>query len=763
MFVVKRNGEKHDMHFEKITNRIKKLLYGLDTKHCDAAKVAQKVIKSIFSGITTEEIDVLSAETAAYMSTVHPDYGILAARIAISNLHKKTLKSFSQVILQLREAIHDGNHTPLVSDRVAAVVAENATRLDAAIVYDRDMDYDYFGFKTLEKSYLMRINKVIVERPQHMLMRVAVGIHHENIDKVLETYDLMSRRAFTHATPTLYSAGTPKPQMSSCFLLTMKDDSISGIYETIGKCAEISKHAGGIGLNATGVRAKGSYIKGTNGHSNGLVPMLRVFDATARYVDQGGGKRRGSIAIFLEPWHADIEEFLKLKLNTRKPEDSARDLFYGLWIPDLFMKRVEENGHWSLFCPNIAKGLNDVFGDEFERLYLEYEKQGCAFKVVRAQEIWNLVLTSQIETGTPYMLYKDACNKKNNQMNLGPLRCSNLCTEILQYTSPGEIAVCNLASINLSWFVGPKGFDFKELMRVTKIVVENLNSVIDNNYYPVPESRESNMKHRPIGVGVQGLANTFLALRMPFDSPEAKVLNRDIFEHIYFAACQKSMELATLHGPYSSFQGSPASRGELQFHLWGQKPNLPWDELITSIKERGLYNSLMVALMPTASTSQVLSQNECFEPFTSNIYSRKVLAGDFIVVNNFLVKDLIALGMWNTAMKDEIINHRGSIQAIKLIPVEIKALYKTVWEISQKVILEMAADRGAFVDQSQSMNIHMEVTNSNKLSSMHFAAWRLGLKTGMYYLRTKSKVNPIQFSQEGSICEKKEDCDSCGS
>lgn len=708
----------------------------------------------MFPGVTTEQLDQLAAETAAYLSTQHSDYSVLAARISVSNLHKATLKSFSQTMKRLHEHVHPktGDKAPLLSDEVAAIVTKHAERLDAAIVYDRDFGYDYFGFKTLERSYLLKINDKIAERPQHMLMRVAVGIHKDDIDAAIETYDLMSLRTFTHATPTLFNAGTPRPQMSSCFLIAMKSDSIGGIYDTLTLCARISKYAGGIGLSIHDIRAKGSYVAGTNGSSNGLVPMLRVFDATARYVDQGGGKRKGSFAIYLEPWHADIEEFLDLKKNTGKDEARARDLFYALWIPDLFMRRVEQGGDWTLFCPNEARGLADVYGAKFDELYERYEREGRGRKTMRAQELWFQILTSQIETGTPYMLYKDACNEKSNQKNLGTIRSSNLCTEVIQYSAPDEVAVCNLASINLRHFVdaAARSFNHAELARITKVITRNLNKVIDGNYYPVPEAKKSNMRHRPVGIGVQGLADAFLELRYPFESPEARALNRDIFETIYFGAVQASMELSKEHGPYETFPGSPMSEGIFQFDMWNQKPNpalgWDWDQLKRDVVAHGVRNSLLVAPMPTASTSQILGNNECIEPFTSNIYSRRVLAGDFVVVNQHLVRDLIKLGMWTAPVRNQLVADRGSVQGIRGIPDEIKELYKTVWEIKQRSILDMAHDRGAFIDQSQSLNIFLADPTIGKLTSTHFHAWRLGLKTGMYYLRTKPKADAIQFT-----------------
>lgn len=763
MYVIKRNGERQEVHFDKITNRIKKLAYGLNQDFCDPTLVAQKVIQGVYPGVTTEILDELAAETAAFMSTIHPEYSTLAARISASNLHKSTTKSFSQTMDMLYKTKHPktGETAPLVSEQVHAIVLVNASRLDAAVVHDRDFDFDFFGFKTLMHSYLLKIDGKVVERPQHMYMRVAIGIHMDDIDSAIETYHLMSKRVFTHATPTLFNAGTPRPQMSSCFLLTMKSDSIDGIYSTLADCATISKYAGGIGLAIHDIRAKGSYVAGTNGNSNGIVPMVRVFDATARYVDQGGGKRKGSFAMYIEPWHADIEEFLELKKNNGKEEYRARDLHYALWVPDLFMRRVEADGNWSLFCPNEAKGLSDVYGDEFDALYEQYENTpGLARKTMRAQELWTLMLLTQIETGTPYMLYKDACNKKSNQKNLGTIKCSNLCTEIIQFTSADEIAVCNLASINLRSFVDhdEETYDFKGLFAVTKVIVRNLNRVIDGNYYPVAEAKRSNMRHRPIGVGVQGLADVFIELGYPFECVEARKLNRDIFETIYFACCTASMELAKTDGPYETFYGSPISQGIFQFDMWDQKPNpeLRWDwaQLRADVMEFGVRNSLMVAPMPTASTAQILGNNEACEPFTSNIYSRRVLAGDFVLINDHLVRDLIKLGLWSPTIKQQIIADRGSVQQVAAIPTKLRELYKTVWEIKQKRILEMAADRGAFIDQSQSTNIHMDKPTIGKLTSSHFFGWKLGLKTGLYYLRTKAKSDPIQFTVDKDAVDK---------
>ncbi len=752
MLVVKRDGRRESVKFDKITSRIEKLCYGLDMNYIEPVDIAKKVISGIYDGVTTVELDNLAAETAASLTTKHPDFAKLAARVAISNLHKVTSKSFSNTMKRLYTYVDakTGENAPLVSKETYGIVKKNAALLDSSIIYDRDFSYDYFGFKTLERSYLMKIDGKIVERPQHMLMRVAVGIHGKDIEAAIETYNLLSEKWFTHATPTLFNAGTPKPQLSSCFLLTMKDDSIDGIYDTLKQCAKISQSAGGIGLSIHNIRAKGSYIKGTGGTSNGIVPMLRNFDMTARYVDQGGGKRKGSFAIYLEPWHADIFTFLDLKKNHGKEELRARDLFYALWVSDLFMKRVQDNADWSLFCPNEAPGLADCYGEEFEKLYLKYEKEGRYRKQVKAQDLWFEVLEAQIETGTPYMLYKDAANKKSNQKNLGTIKSSNLCTEIIEYTSPDEVAVCNLASIALPKFVAEDGtFDHQKLYDITYVVTKNLNKVIDVNYYPVKEAQNSNMRHRPIGIGVQGLADTFIKLRMPFDSDEAKGLNRDIFETIYFASMTASKDLAKVDGPYESFKGSPVSKGIFQFDMWGVTPGSnrwDWDNLKKEVKKHGARNSLLLAPMPTASTSQILGNNECFEPYTSNIYTRRTLSGEFIVVNKHLLKDLIKLGLWNNSMKNRLIEANGSIQNIPEIPQNIKDLYKTVWEISQKVIIEMSAERGAYICQSQSMNIHIQDPNFGKMTSMHFYAWKLGLKTGMYYLRSKAATDAIKFT-----------------
>lgn len=751
MYVIKRDGRREVVRFEKITARIAKLCYGLNQQYVDPNVVAQRVIQAVYDGVHTTELDNLAAETAATLTIRHPDYAILASRIAVSNLHKNTQKSFSQTMKALYEYRDPktGEHAPLLDEEVYRIIEANAELLNSSIIYDRDYNFDYFGFKTLEKSYLLKLNGKVAERPQHMFMRVAVGIHKHDLDAAIDTYNLLSEGWFTHATPTLFNAGTPKPQMSSCFLLTMKEDSIEGIYETLKQCAKISQSAGGIGLNIHNIRATGSYIKGTNGTSNGIVPMLRVFNDTARYVDQGGGKRKGSFAIYLEPWHDDIFEFLDLRKNHGKEELRCRDLFTALWIPDLFMKRVKNNEDWSLFCPNEAPGLPDVWGDEFEALYTRYEEEGRARRSVKARELWKAIIQSQIETGTPYMLYKDHANRKSNQQNLGTIKGSNLCTEIIQYTSPDEVAVCNLASIALPKFVTrDKEFDHNKLFEVTYKVTINLNKVIDGNYYPVPEARRSNLRHRPIGIGVQGLADTFVLMRYPFDSPEAKALNRDIFETIYYAALTASKDLAKKFGPYETYAGSPISKGIFQFDMWGVKPSprWEWDVLREEILKYGVRNSLLIAPMPTASTAQILGNNECFEPFSSNMYMRNVLSGSFPVVNKYLLKDLVDLGLWNEKMKNAIMAHNGSIQKIPEIPDNLKALYKTVYEIRQRDLIDMAADRGAFIDQSQSLNLFIEEPNFNKITSMHFYAWEKGLKTGMYYLRTKPASDPIKFT-----------------
>jgi ribonucleoside-diphosphate reductase alpha chain len=771
MYVIKRNGQKEPVMFDKITARVRKLCYGLSPM-VDPVKVAMRVIEGLYDGVTTSELDNLAAEVAATMTVSHPDYAQLAARISVSNLHKNTKKTFSEVMTDLYEYVNPrtGKKAPLLSDEVYQVIMENKEVLDSRIIYNRDFGYDYFGFKTLERSYLLKLNGKIAERPQHMLMRVSIGIHVDDLEAALETYELMSKKYFTHATPTLFNAGTPKPQMSSCFLLTLKEDSIDGIYDTLKQTAKISQSAGGIGLSIHNIRATGSYIAGTNGTSNGIVPMLKVFNDTARYVDQGGGKRKGSFAIYLEPWHADIFSFLELKKNHGAEEHRARDLFYAMWIPDLFMKRVEEDGKWTLMCPNECPGLYDSHDEEFEKRYLEYEEKDKGRKTIKARELWEKILESQIETGTPYMLYKDAANRKSNQKNLGTIRSSNLCTEILEYTSPDEVAVCNLASIALPMFIKDGEFDHQELFKITKRVIKNLNKVIDRNYYPVKEAENSNMRHRPVGLGVQGLADTFISLRMPFTSDEAKKLNQEIFETLYFAAVTASMELAKKDGPYSSYEGSPISEGKFQHNLWDIKDEelsgrWDWGKLREKTKKHGVRNSLLMAPMPTASTSQILGNNEAIEPYTSNIYTRRVLSGEFIVVNKHLLKDLVALGLWNDDLKDDIMRANGSIQNIDVIPQDIKDLYKVVWELSMKDIIDMSRQRGYFIDQSQSLNLFMEGATMAKLTSMHFYAWKSGLKTGMYYLRTKSAVDAIKFTlkndkkparSEGGIVPKKE-------
>ncbi len=750
MQVIKRSGRREEVSFDKITARLRKLTYNLDTTYVNLIEVSKKVIMGLYDNVTTVELDNLAAETAATMATIHPDYALLAARIAVSNLHKETEKSFSKVVQELYHYIDPktGDRAGLIGEDTFRIVQKHKERLDSALIFDRDFEFDYFGFKTLERSYLMRMNGKVVERPQHLFMRVAVGIHGEDIDSAIETYNLMSERWFIHATPTLFNAGTPKPQLSSCFLLSMTEDSIKGIFETLQRCALISQSAGGIGLSIHNIRATGSYIKGTGGTSNGIIPMLRVFNDAARYVDQGGGKRKGAFAVYLEPWHADIFEFLELKKNHGKEEMRARDLFYALWISDLFMERVKNDADWSLFDPNEAPGLFDVYGGEFEAMYHQYEQEGRARKTVKARDLWNAVLESQIETGTPYILYKDAANKKSNQKNLGTIRSSNLCTEILEYTSADEVAVCNLASLALPKFVENGQFNHQKLFDITRVATRNLNKVIDINYYPIPEAERSNMRHRPIGLGVQGLADAFILLRMAFDSPEAKQLNKDIFETIYFAAMTESCVLAEKFGAYETFKGSPLSQGEFQFDLWGVQPSERWDwaGLRKRVMKTGVRNSLLVAPMPTASTSQILGNNECFEPYTSNLYTRRTLAGEHIVVNKHLMRDLVRLGLWDEEMREAIMAANGSVQGIEAIPAEIRAIYKTAYEISQKVILDMAADRGAFICQSQSLNVFMEAPTFAKLSSMHFYAWQKGLKTGMYYLRSKAATDPIKFT-----------------
>lgn len=763
MFVYKRDGRKEHVRFDKITARISRLCYGLDPAHIDAVKITQRIISGVYEGVTTVELDNLAAETCAYMTTVHPDYATLAARIAISNLHKQTTKQFSQVVSELFNYVNpkNGVHSPMISQEVMDIVNKHKDELNSAIVYDRDFNFNYFGFKTLERSYLLRINGEVAERPQHMIMRVAVGIHGDDIESAIETYNLMSLRYFIHASPTLFNAGTPRPQMSSCFLIAMKDDSIEGIYDTLKECAMISKTAGGIGLHIHNIRSTGSYIAGTNGTSNGLIPMVRVFNNTARYVDQGGNKRPGAFALYLEPWHADIFDFIDIRKNHGKEEIRARDLFPALWIPDLFMKRVQENGEWTLFSPSEAPGLSDVYGDEFEALYERYVAEGRGRKTIKAQKLWYAILESQTETGTPFMLYKDACNIKSNQKNLGTIKSSNLCCEIVEYSAPDETAVCNLASIALPSCIQvaddgkTQWYDFAKLHKIAKVITRNLNKVIDRNYYPVPEARNSNMRNRPMALGVNGLADVFMMLRVPFESQEAKDLNIQIFETIYHASLEASCELAKKDGPYSTYEGSPISQGILQYDLWNTKPSdlWDWDTLKKNIKEHGVRNSLLLAPMPTASTSQILGYNECFEPYTSNMYSRRVLSGEFQIVNPYLLRDLVDLGIWDDSMKQHIITDNGSIQNLPNIPQELKDLYKTVWEISQKTIIEMAADRAVYIDQSQSLNIHIRAPTMGKLTSMHFYGWKKGLKTGMYYLRTQAASAAIQFTIDKSVAD----------
>ncbi|GAB5417193.1 MAG: ribonucleoside-diphosphate reductase subunit alpha [Crocinitomicaceae bacterium] len=786
MYVAKRDGRKEAVKFDKITARIVKMCYGLDPLVSPEA-VAMKVIEGLFDGVTTTQLDNLAAEVAAAKTIDHPDYALLASRIAVSNLHKETKKTFSEVMSDLYTYIDPktGENAALLADDVYNIIQENKDRLDSSIIYDRDFRYDYFGFKTLTRSYLLKLNGNIAERPQQMLMRVAVGIHKEDIDAAIDTYNLMSEGWFTHATPTLFNSGTPKPQMSSCFLLTMKEDSIEGIYETLSNCAKISQSAGGIGLAIHDIRATGSYIKGTNGTSNGIVPMLRVFNDTARYVDQGGGKRKGSFAMYIEPWHADVFDFLDLKKNHGKEEQRARDLFYALWIPDLFMKRVKENGDWTLMCPHECPGLSDSHSEEFEALYTRYEAEGKGRKTIKAQDLWFKILESQIETGTPYMLYKDAANAKSNQQNLGTIKSSNLCTEIIEYTAPDEVAVCNLASLALPKFITSEGtFDHDKLFQVTYQATVNLNKIIDGNYYPVEEARNSNMRHRPIGLGVQGLADAFITLGYPFESEEARALNREVFETIYYASMTASKDLAKVDGPYETFEGSPTSKGIFQFDMWDVTPSSrwEWDVLKEEVKEHGVRNSLLLAPMPTASTAQILGNNECFEPYTSNVYTRRVLSGEFIIVNKHLLKDLVREGLWNKEMRQKIMAANGSVQNIDNVPQRLKDLYKTAWEISQKAIIEQAADRGAYICQSQSLNIFMENANFGKLTSMHFYGWEKGLKTGMYYLRTKAATDAIKFTIDKNVVseptaksieeaqaevacsiDNPDDCEMCGS
>jgi ribonucleoside-diphosphate reductase alpha chain len=768
MRVQKRNGEMEAVSFDKVTARIRGACDGLSV---NATMIAQKVLGSIIDGIKTSELDELTCVTAVSYITEHPDYGVLASRIAVSNHHKNTPATFQEVVTLLAAVKNKrGEVQPAVSDKLVALMAMNASAIEAKLDYTRDYLFDYFGFKTLEKSYLLRDEyRKVLERPQHMWMRTALELWPADLPRAFETYDAMSQKLYTHATPTLFNSCTPKPQLSSCFLLAMKEDSITGIYDTLKDCATISKHSGGIGLHIHNVRAKGSIIHGTNGVSNGIVPMLRVFNNTACYVDQGGGKRNGSFAIYLEPWHADIGDFIRMKMNTGSEDEKARDLFYALWVPDLFMERVIANGDWTLFCPAEAPGLSDCYGDEFKTLYERYEAEGRGRKTVKAQKIWFEVLESQIETGTPYLVYKDACNKKSNQKNLGVIKSSNLCSEIIEYSAPDETAVCNLASMALPAFIKNGAFDFSAFRNTVALATTNLNKVIDVNFYPTPETLKSNMRHRPVGLGVQGLADVFALLKMTWESPEANALNKQIFAHMYYAALQQSMLLAKAEGPYETFKGSPASLGELQFDLWHVDPvadtDLDWVQLKRDIQTHGLRNSLLVAPMPTASTSQILGYNECIEPFTSNIYTRRTLAGEFILVNKYLISDLLALGLWSPELKNKIIGNGGSVQGISEIPAETQALYKTVWEMKQKTLIDMAAQRGAYVCQSQSLNLYVADPDFRKLTSMHVYAWQQGLKTGIYYLRTKSVVKAQQFTvepvQQVSQPKKEEECVMC--
>lgn len=782
--VIKQDGREQEFSMDKLSKRLRAQSYGLSGS-IKIEEVISKVSEGLFDGVTTEEIDILASETAAYMNTMHPDYSKLAARIWISRIHKMTHDNYEEVIKELYEYVNpeNGKHQPKVSEELVTIVSTNLDSINQALNYERDREYDFFGLKTLEKSYLMRVNKKIVERPQHMLMRVAIGIHGSDIASALETYELLSMKYFTHATPTLFNAGTPHPQMSSCFLLAMKDDSIDGIYDTLKQSAQISRHAGGIGLSIHDVRAQGSYISGTNGYSNGIVPMLQVFNHTARYVDQGGGKRKGSFAIYIEPWHADIESFLELKKNHGKEEMRARDLFYAIWSNDLFMQRVESDGDWTLMCPNECPGLSEVHSEEFNALYTKYENEGKGRATIKARKLYEKICVSQIETGTPYMLHKDAANSKSNQQNLGTIKSSNLCTEIIEYTAPDEVAVCNLASLALPMFVKNGEFDHKKLFEVTKTVTKNLNRVIDRGYYPTIECRNSNMRHRPIGLGVQGLADVFFMLAMPFTSESAKILNRDISETIYYAALTSSVELAIKDGPYSSFKGSPISQGKFQFDLWNVDEGefsgrWDWNYLRKKIKEFGVRNSLLVAPMPTASTAQILGNNECFEPITSNLYVRRTLGGEFIIINKHLLKELVKRKLWDEDLRNELMGENGSVQNIDRIPADLKELYKTVWELPTKELLEMCRDRAWFVDQSQSMNVFMKNPTVSKVGSMHMYAWKLGLKTGMYYLRSNSTVDAVKFTVKKKSTQEEfkdllakakeaamndEDCTMCGS
>jgi ribonucleoside-diphosphate reductase alpha chain len=762
MQVIKRDGSREPLKFEKISNRIKKMTYGLNSDFIDVLEISQKVIAGIFDGITTEALDNLAAETAASLVPRHPDYSLLASRIAVSRLHKTTKKKFSETIQDLYTYIdpETGKPASLINDGTYNVVMENKDTFDSAVIHDRDFSFEYFGFKTLEKSYLLKLYGQVAETPQHMYMRVSVGIWGADIKNALKTYELLSTHMMTHATPTLFNAGTRKPQLSSCFLLTTSDDSIAGIYKTLTDVAVISQNAGGIGLAIHNVRATGSYIRGTNGTSNGIIPMLKVFNETARYVDQGGGKRKGSFAIYLEPWHADVEDFLELRKNTGKEERRARDLFLALWIPDLFMERVEKDLNWSLFSPSEVPGLHEVYGQKFVDLYTKAESEGKARRTVKARDLWSKILEAQIETGTPYILYKDAANRKSNQQNLGTIKSSNLCTEIIEYTDKDEQAVCNLASIPVNKFLKSKDnrtskvvrgkcdVDHELLYSVSYQTAINLNQVIDVNYYPTPETQKSNMRHRPIGIGVQGLADLYAVMGIPFTSEEARKVNSEIFETIYFAAMTASKDLAIKQGPYETFKGSPLSEGKFQFNLWNTDDNelsgrWDWASLRKEVVEHGVRNSLLLAPMPTASTAQIMGNNEAFEPFTSNIYTRRTLSGEYVLVNKHLVKDLIALGLWSEDIKNMIILGKGSVQHIPSIPADIKEVYRTVWEIKQKDLIEMSADRGKFICQSQSLNLFIEGVNAAKLTAAHFHSWKLGLKTGMYYLRTKSAADAL--------------------
>ncbi len=758
MYVVKRDGRKEPVKFDKITARIVKMCYGLDPLVSPEA-VAMKVIEGIYDGVTTSGLDNLAAEVAAAKTIDHPDYALLASRIIISNLHKETKKTFSDVMQDLYNYIDPktGESASLLSEEVYNIIMQHKDLFDSSIIYDRDFRYDYFGFKALTRSYLMKLEGKIAERPQQMLMRVSIGIHKNNVEEAIKTYNLMSEGWFTHATPTLFNSGTPRPQMSSCFSLTTKEDSISGIYDTLKSCAQISQSAGGIGLSVQDIRATGSYIKGANRHSSGIVPMLRVFNDTARYVDQGGGKRKGSFTVYLEPWHADVFDFLDLKKNHGKEELRARDLFFALWIPDLFMKRVKENGDWTLMCPYECPGLSEKHSGEFEKLYTKYEKSGKGRKTIKAQDLWFKILESQIETGAPYMLYKDSANKKSNQQNLGVIKSSNLCAEIIEYTAPDEIATCNLASLALPKYINEdKTFNHDKLFEVTYQATLNLNKIIDENFYPVKEARISSLKHRPIGLGVQGLADAFILMGCPFESKEARAINKEIFETIYFASMTASKDLAKDHGHYESYPGSPVSKGVFQYDMWDASPTdrWEWSLLKEEVQKYGVRNSLLLAPMPTASTAQILGNNECFEPYTSNIYTRRVLSGEFVVVNKHLLKDLVKENIWDSKMRQQIMAANGSIQKIEGIPERIKSLYKTAWEISQKAIIEMAADRGAYICQSQSLNIFMENANFGKLTSMHFYGWEKGLKTGMYNLRTKVATDEIKFTIDKDVLSK---------